>query len=121
VHVRQVNRFVILAGAATLVGCATEAPAPATIPAHPVTASATTPAEKIKLPEGYMKITVNGEDRYCRDDLDTGSRVQHTKICLTAEQLKASQEGTQSMLNQMQNRNGIGAAPTGGTPGVGGH
>lgn len=122
---RKVKRFVILAGAATLVGCATEAPAPApapapaTIPALPVTAAAATPTEKVKLPAGYTKVMVNGEARYCRDDVDTGSRVAHTKVCLTQEQLDASQSGSQDILNQLQNRNGIGATMTGAPAGVG--
>lgn len=119
---RQVIRFVMLAGAAMLVGCATEAPAPApaTIPAHPVTASATAPTQKIKIPEGYNKVTVNGEDRYCRDEVDTGSRLARTKVCLTAEQLQATQDSSQALMYQFQNRMGIGAAPTGGSQGVGG-
>jgi hypothetical protein len=119
--VRKVKRFVILAGAATLVGCATEAPAPApaTIPALPMTAAAGTPAEKVKLPAGYTKVMVNGEALYCRDDTDLGSRVAHTKVCLTQEQLDASQSGSQAIMNQLQNRNGIGATMTGAPAGVG--
>jgi hypothetical protein len=119
--VRQLNRFVILAGAAMIVGCATEAPAPApaTLPALPVTASAATPTEKIRIPSGYTKVTANGEDRYCRDDVDTGSRVQHTRVCLTKAQLEASQNGTQDILNTLQNRNGIGATSTGAPQGMG--
>jgi hypothetical protein len=118
---REFKYCFILAGTATLVACATPAPEPATIPALPPTASAATPTEKLKIPEGYEREVVNGDVRYCRDDVDTGSRLAHTKVCLTAAQLKANQEGSQEMMNQMQNRNGIGATMTGGPQGMGGH
>jgi hypothetical protein len=118
---KAVNYWFILAGTAMLGACATQAPEPATIPAHPVTASAATPAEKIKLPEGYVKVMVNGEERYCRNDTETGSRLAHSTVCLTAAQLKASQDSSQEMMNQMQNHNGVGATMTGGPQGMGGH
>ncbi|HEV2702120.1 MAG TPA: hypothetical protein VGV09_10850 [Steroidobacteraceae bacterium] len=124
---RQANGFMILAAAALLVGCATEAPAPASAPvpvaaavAHPQTAAAA-PTEKLKVPEGYFKVTVNGQDRYCTNDLQTGSRLSRTKTCLTQAQLEAMQNGSQDFMNQIQNHMGIGAAPTGGSAGVGGH
>jgi hypothetical protein len=118
---REVKSCLILAGAAVLVACATQAPEPATLPAHPVAASAATPTEKLKIPEGYEREVVNGEVRYCRDDVDTGSRLAHTKVCLTAAQLQANQDGSQAIMNQLQNRNGIGATMTGGPQGMGGH
>jgi len=117
VRMRQVNRFVILAGAATLGACATQAPAPATVPAVPVVAAAPTPTEKVTVPYGYTTVVVDGETRYCRNDLDTGSRVARTKICYNAAQLKASQDNSQDFMNQVQTH-GVGATST-GTPGAG--
>jgi hypothetical protein len=112
---RQINRFVILAGAATLVGCATQGPP--TVRTEPVTQLAPTPTEKVTIPYGYQKITLNGEDRYCRNDLDTGSRVARTKVCLTAEELKHSQDNSQDFINGVQGHGGIATAT--GTPGMG--
>jgi hypothetical protein len=127
---RQANGFMILAGAAVLVGCATQAPAPAPAPAPTPVAAAVvahpntvvvSKNENLKLPEGYFKVTVNGEDKYCSNDLQTGSRLARTKTCLTPAQLEAIQNGSQDFMNQVQNHMGIGAAPTGGSAGVGGH
>jgi hypothetical protein len=109
----------MLAGTALLGACATPAPAPATLPAHPVTASVTTATEQGKVPEGYTKVFVNGEERYCRDDVDTGSRVRRVRVCYTAAQLKAYQDDTaNSFMNQLQNRNGA-AAASGAQSGMG--
>jgi len=33
---------------------------------------------------GYMLVTKNGEQVFCRRDAQTGSRLQHTTTCLTA-------------------------------------
>ena len=119
VRVRQVNHFVILLGAATLAACATQAPAPATIAADPATASVLpTPTEKVTIPYGYQHIVLpDGEERYCRNDVDTGSRVARTKVCLTAAQLKASQDNSQDFMNSVQGRAAVATAT--GTPGAG--
>ena len=77
------------------------------------------PTEKVTIPYGYQHIVLpDGEERYCRNDVDTGSRVARTKVCLTAAQLKASQDNSQDFMNSVQ---GHGAAATAtGTPGAGG-
>ena len=117
---RQINQFIMLAGAAMLVGCATQAPAPATVAALPEKASGTVPAptEKVTIPYGYQHIVLpDGEERYCRNDVDTGSRVARTKVCLTAAQLKASQDNSQDFMNSVQGRAAVATAT--GTPGAG--
>ncbi len=87
-----------------------------------MTVDASTTPEKLKIPDGYLKVTVNGEDKYCRNDLETGSRLTRNKVCLTQAQLEAMQNGGQDFMNKIQNQpHGIGAAPTGGSAGVGGH
>jgi hypothetical protein len=122
---REIKQCFILAGTAMLVACATQSPAPATTPvvataaSVPAASASATPTAKIKIPDGYVKVMVNGEVRYCRNDTDTGSRLAHTTVCLTEAQLQASQNGTQDMMNQMQNRNGIGATMTGAPQGMG--
>ncbi len=113
---KQISHLPFLAG---LAACATQAPAPATIPAVPVAASAPAPTEKVTVPFAYQRVVLdNGEERFCRNDLDTGSRVARTRVCLTAAQLKASQDSSQDFMNQVQTH-GVGATST-GTPGVGG-
>ncbi len=87
----------MLAATAVLVGCATQPPAPAT--------------EQVRIPDGYTKVIVNGQERYCRDDVDTGSRVRRIQVCYTANQLLAIQEDIDNGLrNQVQNRNSAGAS-----------
>jgi hypothetical protein len=115
---REVKYCFILAGTAMLVACATQAPAPTTTAAVPVTASLPAPTEKITVPSGYEKVMVNGEERYCHTDLDTGSRVAHTTICLTAAQVKAVQDNSQNYMNQAQGRGGLIIGVTGAPPGM---
>ncbi len=116
---RVVNGLVILASAAVLAACATAGSEPPTVRAEPVKAEAPTPTEKVTIPYGYQKVVLaDGEERYCRNDTDTGSRVARTKVCLSAAQLKASQDNTQDFINGVQ-RNGAAASAT-GTPGAGG-
>lgn len=115
---RHVDRLIILAGAAALVACATTGSEPPTVRAEPAKADAPAPAEKVTIPYGYQKVVLpDGEERYCRNDTDTGSRVTRTKVCLSAAQLKASQDNSQDFINGVQ-RNGAAASAT-GTPGAG--
>ncbi len=114
---RVVNGLVILASAAVLAACATSGSEPPTIRAEPAKAAAPTPTEKVTIPYGYQTVMMNGEPMYCRNDVDTGSRVARTKVCLTAAQLKASQDNSQDFMNSVQ-RNGAAASAT-GTPGMG--
>jgi hypothetical protein len=116
---RWVRNCFILAGTALLVACATEPPAPKTLPALPVTASVPTPTEKLQVPAGYQKITFSdGEDRYCRNDADTGSRVTHSRVCLTAAQLKAVQENSENYINDVTGRYGLIESASGKPPGM---
>jgi hypothetical protein len=57
--------------------------------AKPDSASAPLEADKamIPIPHGYKRVVMDdGEVRYCRTDIDTGSRVESRKVCVTAEQ-----------------------------------
>ncbi|HEY6454414.1 MAG TPA: hypothetical protein VIY90_03930 [Steroidobacteraceae bacterium] len=104
---RRINPFFIIASAAALAACATETPAPAP------------PTGKVDIPYGYQRVvTQDGVERYCRNDVDTGSRVTRTKICYTAQQLKASQENTQNFLDSVQAHGAMATAT--GMPGAGG-
>jgi hypothetical protein len=121
---RQVNRFFILASAAALVACATQAPAPA-----PVTAAAPdnhslalvkpmAEAHPGLKTAGYQRKVVDGEDMFCKNDLVTGSRVQHEgEKCYTAEQLQQIQEATQQYIDAVQGHGTM--ATSTGTPGAG--
>ena len=120
---RHAHGLAVLAGAAALAGCATQAPAPFAaqhpLPARPP-APAAPPAVTAKdtIPFGYQRVVLeNGEERFCRNDLDVGSRVARTKVCYTAKQLKDSEDSTQNFMNKLQ-EHGVGASRT-CTPGPG--
>lgn len=116
-HVRS---FLVFVGTAALVACATPAPTPAPVAAHtlPANPAAATPSGPFKTPFGYEKVVGDdGVERYCRNDLDTNSRVKRTRVCMTEAQLKASQDNSQSFMDDIQRHGG--AATATGTPGAG--
>jgi hypothetical protein len=116
---REIKHCFILAGTAMLVACATQAPAPAINAAAPATASVPASTDKFAAPYGYTKVTMNGEERYCRTDVDSGSHLARVRVCYTAAQLKAVQDQDQADLtNQIQKGNGPGAS-TGMQSGLG--
>ncbi len=119
---KRVLNAAILAGAATLVACATPAPAPERLaPAAAVAPNVIAPPTAAtgspeKIPFGYQRVVLsNGEERFCRNDLTTGSRTERTKVCLTAAQLKASQDNSQDFINSVQAHGGQSTPST--TPG----
>lgn len=93
---RLSTRLFVLMGVATLAACASQGPPSSGAPAQASTASAGAHA----IPDGYQREVVNGEERYCRNDFDTGSRVQRTKVCLTWEQLQAQERSTMQFSQQ---------------------
>jgi len=89
-----------------------------TVPANP--SAAASPAT-FHAPFGYEKVTLSdGTVRYCRNDLDTDSRVKRTRVCLTEAQLTASQDNSQNFVDEVQ-RHGVGATSTGTAANAMGH
>lgn len=92
----RLTGLLILTAATMLAACASQAPATSTgaggeqraVP----TASAATSAHPV--PSGYQREVVDGEERFCRNDNDTGSRVQRTKVCLTWDELQAEEKSS---------------------------
>lgn len=100
------------AGAALLVACATQAPTPT---------QAQTSTGKFQVPIGYQKTMVNGQERYCRTDVDTGSHISRTTTCYTMAQLQAQSADLQNNIStQIQNSNQFGTAMGAGGPTGGG-
>ncbi len=100
------NKTAILAvivGATALVACASEGPASsgktgASQGGSPAAASDDSKA----IPTGYRRKVVGGQVLYCRNDLDTDSRVHRSEVCLTRDQLEEQQQNSR---NVMQNKN----------------
>lgn len=99
---KQLPRFVLVTGAAVLVGCATQAPAPAPPAAAAMPVAAATPSAT-KVPYGYERVVLsNGEERFCRNEQAPDSRTAHQRVCLTAAQLQADQDSSQDYIKQLQ-------------------
>ena len=111
--------FILLA-AMTLVACTTPPAASTPNPAPAVAATARAATDQVSIPSGYRKVMVNGEERYCRSDFDTGSRVQRTTLCFTAQQLKAAQQNSENFMNDAQGRFGLIPSVSGAPPGMSG-
>ncbi len=121
---KQFMSFVVLAGAAALVACASQPPAPAAS-AHQAVAPATATApgtglvaqtQKFVVPAGYRRETQNGQIVYCHTDEPTGSRIRNQQTCYTQAQLQSQQNDAQQYLqNSIQHgANCSGAFGTGG-------
>jgi hypothetical protein len=129
--VKQGIGFLILTGALLLAACATQGTAPASgssvvngtapVSTAPVLTTNTSgsSAPAFKAPFGYETVVQSdGTVVYCRNDLDTSSRVARTRVCMTAAQLQAQQQNSQDFINGVQAH---GAASTiNSTPGGGG-
>jgi hypothetical protein len=84
-----------------------------------VAAAAAASDHKTPIPYGYQRVVLaNGEERFCRNDLITGSRTEHQKVCMTAAQLEASQKNSQDFINGVQ-QHGTTSSYS-GAPGAGG-
>lgn len=102
---KKFSNCFIFGGAALLAACATQSPAPAQSQA-----STQTSDENFKAPVGFFKAKVKGEDKYCRTDVDTGSRITRTTTCYTIAQLKAEQTNDQNNIaNGIQGANSVNA------------
>jgi hypothetical protein len=128
---KQVTSLFVVTGALALAACASQGgpPAPKPIARDPVAAPATTSANQAttaantssdspKIPYGYQKKIRNGEEVYCRNDYNTGTRVQRSETCLSAAELQREGQDTQDFLQDMQRRGGTTTTTT--TPGQGG-
>jgi hypothetical protein len=97
-QMKRIMSLIILAGAAALVVCAAQTPATSSAP---VSASSAPAADKFKIPYGFTRSDVNGEERYCRNEpVPGGSLAQRAKHCYTRAQLEATQNKNQDLSNQ---------------------
>jgi hypothetical protein len=92
--------LVVLMMACALVPCAAQTPA-----ASSSSSSSSSASSKFEVPEGYKRVVMNGEERFCRNEATTGSRVQNRQVCLTRQQLLDRQNNSQDFIQGVQ-RNG---------------
>jgi tetratricopeptide (TPR) repeat protein len=74
-------------------------------------ASASPPLQEVTI-EGYRRIVVNGEERYCQTESTLGSHIEKSTVCLTEHQLEREREDSQYFIRQIQRSGGIGVRPT---------
>ena len=101
----------LAAGASTLLACAS--PAPATLSPTGTsrdgvlpTAVAAQKKDNRPIPEGYRRVVVNGEERFCRTDTEPGSRVQKHTVCLTRNELDAQQDRSRDFIDSLSRQSG---------------
>lgn len=85
----RIARSLIVIGALAIAACAAQGPAASQ---HAGTAS--------NLPRGYYHKVVDGQDVYCHNDTDTGSRLSRTEVCLTREQLDEQEQANRDATHQ---------------------
>ena len=108
---RNIKHCFIFAGAALLVACATPEPA---------STSTQTLGGKFEVPIGYQKTMVNGQERYCRNDMDTGSHISRTTVCYTMAQLQSLDADNQDNIQRsIDSSNALGTAVGAGAPSAG--
>jgi hypothetical protein len=87
---------------ATDAGAAANAPAGTT----PVSVAPAADVNEDLLKHGFKAIHQNGQLRYCRSEVLTGTHFPHS-VCLTEAQLRASERGTQESLDKLNKAGGI--------------
>jgi hypothetical protein len=63
---------------------------------------------------GYVHVVRNGQERYCRNDVATGSRTERHTICLTPAQLAAQQARASDYIEKAQKVGGFTGVPVWG-------
>lgn len=82
-----------------LAACASQTPEP--VPETETSAELTEEAILAAQRAGYSLVTRNGEQVLCRQDPQTGSRLQRTTICLTAREWARVRSSTRQALHDM--------------------
>lgn len=125
---KTITGFVFLMGAMACAVCAAQTPAtssapvsaaapesdsvpPRTLPSHPDAQS--TPSPPAAAPKGhggayagYQRVVSNGQERYCRNDVATGSHTERKAVCLTEAQVRLQELKTQQFMQEVERRAG---------------
>lgn len=92
---KAVAGFVFLTTMGALGGCATPPPTIPIVSPHMTESGALT---------GYRRIVLDGQERYCRNDLATGSHTEHKGVCLTKAQWLAQQARAAEFMMELERR-----------------
>lgn len=86
----HIARIIIAVGALTIAACATQSQQ----------GSPAASNNSAGVPKGYYHKVVEGQDLYCHNDTDTGSRVQRSEVCLTRDQLAEQEQANRDATHQ---------------------
>ncbi|HEY4213978.1 MAG TPA: hypothetical protein VGM84_21065 [Steroidobacteraceae bacterium] len=110
---KQVTGSLMAMTVSMLIGCASNAPP------GPAAHSGTAPAD-FKIPSGYRQAMINGQEKFCRKNVVTGSRVSNGEVCLTAAQIQAEQDESQKAIQGVQSagarKSSCASGPMGAAP-----
>ena len=99
---KQISRLNVILGALALAACASQ---PSATPVGAGGSRHTSPTvsnDSKDTPKGCTQRLIGGQELFCRNDVDTGSRVSHTEVCLTREQLEVQQRNSRNVTQQIQ-------------------
>jgi hypothetical protein len=115
--------LLVAAGTSALVACATQTPTTFSATAHdgaaPAAAAAAAAAPKKdsgQVPEGYRRVMIGGEERFCTTDPETGSRIKKDVVCLTRDELNAQQDNTRDFMKNQTRQDGTYTGTGGALP-----
>ncbi len=107
---RTVTGVVIVLGAGVLAACAARPPQSIAFSQPQILPG--TPLENAGTFRGYKRIVIDGQERYCRNDLATGSHTERKAVCLTEAQWRTQQALAEQLMLEIERR----AASTAQTP-----
>src|SRR5215472_14185113 len=109
---RLLTSVLTVSGALALVACATQTPTTFSATAHdgaapaPAAAAAAPKKDLQAVPEGYRRVMIGGEERFCTTDPETGSRIKKDVVCLTRDELNAQQDSTRDFMKNQTRQDG---------------
>jgi hypothetical protein len=117
---KLLNSLFVAASALALVACATQPPtaSSATGANHDSAQAPAAAAQKDTkpVPEGYKRVMMNGEERFCTTDPETGSRIKKDRVCLTRDELDAQQSSAQEFMRNQTRQDGTYTGTGGALP-----
>jgi len=112
--------LLVVAGTSALVACATQTPTTFSATAHdgaaPAAAAAAPKKDLQPVPEGYRRVMIGGEERFCTTDPETGSRIKKDVVCLTRDELNAQQDNTRDFMKNQTRQDGTYTGTGGALP-----
>jgi hypothetical protein len=71
--------------------------------------------------QGYRRTVIDGQERFCKTETETGSRVKRQEQCYTQAQLDQKEQGADDYIHQLQKNSGTALHPNAGGYGAMGH